>query len=275
MRIRIAHHTTYRYERPVRSINQILRLTPPDTEDQQVISWRIDFDVDGSLRGGRDPLGNITHSLTIDGPVNEMTLSVTGEVHTQDSGGLVRGTYEPFSPDVFLRQTDLTEPNGAIREFSLDIRSSHGDALQAAHGLLAAIHRDIAFDTEPTHVATTAAESFAMRKGVCQDLTHVFLAAVRLWGVPARYVSGYFKRVDGVDYQDAGHAWAEAWLPEVGWIGFDPANGICVTPAHVRVAIGLDYLGAAPVRGSRYGGGRESLSVALHVAEAAMRQRQE
>ena len=106
--------------------------------------------------------------------------------------------------------------------------------------------------------ATTAAEAFALKRGVCQDLTHVFIAAARHLGVPARYVGGYFHRADGVTQQDAGHAWAEAHVPALGWVAFDPANGICATDAHVRVAVGLDYLGAAPVRGARRGGGNET-----------------
>ena len=85
---------------------------------------------------------------------------------------------------------------------------------------------------------------------MCQDFTHIFIAAARSLGIPARYVGGYFHRDDGVIEQDAGHAWAEAFVPELGWVGFDPANGICATDAHVRVAVGLDYLGAAPVRGT-------------------------
>ena len=104
-------------------------------------------------------------------------------------------------------------------------------------------------------------EAFALKRGVCQDLTHVFIAAARSLGIPARYVGGYFHRNDGVIEQDAGHAWAEAFVPELGWVAFDPANGICATDAHVRVAVGLDYLGAAPVRGTRYGGAGETLAV--------------
>ena len=69
--------------------------------------------------------------------------------------------------------------------------------------------------------------------------------------------------------QEAGHAWAEAYVPDVGWVGFDPANGISPTDAHVRVAIGLDYLGAAPVRGTRKGGGAEALTVTILVDQAA------
>jgi len=136
------------------------------------------------------------------------------------------------------------------------------------HALLTALNREITFDTDPTHAATTAAEAFALRRGVCQDLTHIFIAAARRLGVPARYVSGHFYRIDGVTEQDAGHAWAEIFVDELGWVGFDATNGICTTDAHVRVAVGLDYLGAAPVRGTRFGGGGEHLKVAVHVDQA-------
>ena len=87
--------------------------------------------------------------------------------------------------------------------------------------------------------------------------------------IPARYVGGYFHRADGVVDQEAGHAWAEAHVPVIGWVAFDPANGICATDSHVRVAVGLDYLGAAPVRGTRYGGGAESMAVRVQVDQAA------
>ena len=120
----------------------------------------------------------------------------------------------------------------------------------------------------PVSTGTTAAEAFALKRGVCQDLSHIFIAAARGLGVPARYISGYFRRSDVVD-QEAGHAWAEAHVPDLGWVAFDPANGMCATDAHVRVAVGLDYLSAAPVRGTRYGGGGEALAVKIQVDQAA------
>jgi transglutaminase-like putative cysteine protease len=91
---------------------------------------------------------------------------------------------------------------------------------------------------------------------------------------PARFIAGHFLRSDGLVNQQAGHAWAEAFVPDLGWVGFDPANAICTTDAHARVAIGLDYLGAAPVRGTRYGGGMETLSVTVKVDQAGGRQGQ-
>ena len=118
--------------------------------------------------------------------------------------------------------------------------------------MLDRLHEDIAFDPDPTHAGTTAAEAFALKRGVCQDMAHIFIGCARAAGVPARYISGYLHRNDGVTDQGAGHAWAEAYVADLGWVAFDPANGICATDAYVRVAVGLDYLGAAPVRGTRY-----------------------
>ena len=110
------------------------------------------------------------------------------------------------------------------------------------------------FDNAPTEATTTAAEAFALKRGVCQDLTHIFIAAARSLAIPARYIGGHFHRDDGVTEQEAGHAWAEAFVPDLGWVAFDTANGQSRDRCPCPVAVGLDYLGAAPVRGSRYGG---------------------
>ena len=110
---------------------------------------------------------------------------------------------------------------------------------------------------------------------MCQDLTHIFIAAARSLAIPARYIGGHFHRADGVTEQEAGHAWAEAFVPDLGWVAFDPANGICATDAHVRVAVGLDYLGAAPVRGSAMAAAtRRSMSRCGSIRSASQSQRQ-
>jgi transglutaminase-like putative cysteine protease len=159
----------------------------------------------------------------------------------------------------------LTRPDPAIAEFAARSRRGGEEPLQMLHDLLERLHGEMAFDNKPTEATTTAAEAFALKRGVCQDLTHIFIAAARSLAIPARYIGGHFHRDDGVTEQEAGHAWAEAFVPGLGWIAFDTANGLCATDAHVRVAVGLDYLGAAPVRGSRYGGGNETLDVAVRV----------
>ena len=269
MRIRISHATTYAYDTPPTGVTQLLRLTPRDHDGQHVVSWRIDLSEDCLLHQHEDAFGNITHSFTAEGPFNKLTVEVAGEVDTQDTDGLVSGAVERFPPQLYLRETSLTQTDAAIIDFAQATRAAtDGDTLILLHALLTVLNREIAFDTDPTHAATTAAEAFSLRRGVCQDITHIFVAAARALGVPARYVGGHFHRADGVTAQDAGHAWAEAYVENLGWIGFDPTNGICITDAHVRVAVGLDYLGAAPVRGTRFGGGGETLTVAVRVDQA-------
>ncbi|MGA7528026.1 MAG: transglutaminase family protein [Pseudolabrys sp.] len=269
MRIHISHATTYTYDAPPSGVTQLLRLTPRDHEGQHVLSWRIDLSEDCLLHQHEDAFGNIIHSFTAEGPFDRLSVEVDGEVDTQDTGGLVKGAVECFPPQLFLRETSLTQPDPAIVDFAKTAQAgTNGDNLALLHALLAALNRQIAFDTDPTHTATTAAQAFALRRGVCQDITHIFVAAARSLGIPARYVGGHFHRADGVTSQEAGHAWAEAYVENLGWVGFDPTNGICITDAHVRVAVGLDYLGASPVRGTRYGGSGETLSVAVRVAQA-------
>jgi transglutaminase-like putative cysteine protease len=268
MRIRIAHETVYRYDRPAKGLIQALRLTPRDHDGQHVRLWRIEPSADGLLRRDEDVFGNSMHLFSADGTVEELVIRVVGEVETHDTHGMIRGTVERLPDPFYLRDTALTEADESIRAFASDaVGDMSSDPLSGLHRLLSAVHDDVAYDTKPTQSTTTAAEAFAIRRGVCQDLTHIFIAAARHLGVPARYVSGYFHRADGVTEQEATHAWAEARVPHLGWVGFDPANGFSTSDAHVRVAIGLDYLGAAPVRGSRYGGGAETLDVRLTVED--------
>jgi transglutaminase-like putative cysteine protease len=270
MRIRISHETVYRYDAPASGVIQTLRLTPRNHDGQYVVSWRIDISDECRLDHHEDAFGNIAHTFTAEQSLTELSVTVDGEVETQDTDGIVRGAIERFPPSLFLRETALTRPDTAILAFAREARAAAGeDTLELLHLMTERLHGEIVFDTDPTHTATTAAEAFALRRGVCQDLSQVFISAARSLGIPARYVGGYFHRADGVVLQEAGHAWAEAFVPDIGWVGFDPANGISPTDAHVRVAIGLDYLGAAPVRGARKGGGGEALTVRIHVDQAA------
>jgi transglutaminase-like putative cysteine protease len=270
MRIRVSHTTRYCYDTPPASVTQILRLTPRNHDGQYVVSWRIDLSKDCLLHKHEDAFGNITHSFTAEGPYNELSIAVEGEVDTHGTNSVVRGAVERFPPSLFLRETALTLPDTAIIDFANTVRdSAAGETLPLLHLLTTALNREINFDSDPTHAATTAAEAFGLRRGVCQDLTHIFIAAARHLDVPTRYVGGHFYRADGVTAQDAGHAWAESYVEHLGWVGFDPANGIGTTQAHVRVSVGLDYLSAAPVRGVRYGGGSETLKVAVYVDQAS------
>ena len=270
MRIRISHLTSYVYGTPATSVIQMLRLTPRNHDGQYVARWRIDVSIDCRLDQHEDAFGNLTHTFSTDGPFSELAVMVEGEVETRDTQGIVRGTVERFPPSLYLRATALTTPDADICAFAAASRDAEdGNVLNLLHHMLERLHDDMVYDTDPTQVATTAAQAFALKRGVCQDLTHIFIAAARSLAIPARYVGGYFHRDDGVDEQEAGHAWAEAFVPGLGWVAFDAANGLCATDAHVRVAVGLDYLGAAPLRGTRYGGGGEVMSVKVRVDQAS------
>jgi transglutaminase-like putative cysteine protease len=275
MRLRIEHRTHYAFSQPQRRLVQLLRVTPPSFDGQAVVDWHVEVDCDARLKRSRDGYGNEVTMLYVDGPVDRIALTVGGEVLTENRAGMVHGAPEPLPVELFLRPTPQTMADEAITAFAHDIAESAADPLSRLHGLCGALYRRIAFDTGDGNPHRDAASTFADGHGVCQDHAHVFAAAARVLGHPARYVSGHLWRSDGQHVQPAAHAWAEAWVEGYGWIGFDPANGVSPTDAYVRVAVGLDYRDAAPVAGARMGGGTEELHVEVAVAEAsAQRQSQ-
>jgi transglutaminase-like putative cysteine protease len=273
MRIRIVHRSHYRYDPPATGVIQMLRLTPRNHDGQYVARWRIDISADARLAAHEDAFGNIIHVFSADGPFSAVTVEVDGEVETQDSQGIVRGTVERFGPTLFLRDTALTQADAAIRDFAHGVRAAKtgedGNVLLAElHGLLDQLHDDFAHDPDDAPPAANAAEAFARKRGSSRDLTHIFIGAAHCLGIPARYVGGYFHRTEATEAdQAASHAWAEAFVPELGWVAFDPAQGFCPTDAHVRVAIGLDALGAATVRRMHYGAGAETLAIAIKTGQ--------
>lgn len=182
-------------------------------------------------------------------------------------GGLVRDPCERLPPGYFLRNTPLTAPDELIADF----------AAQAARGaspldrlamLMNGIGDRIAYRPGTTDSRTNAADALALGSGVCQDHAHVFVAACRSLGIPARYIGGYFWSGADAGTGQASHAWAEAFIDDLGWVGFDPANRTLADERHVRVGVGLDYWSAAPIRGIRRGAAKETLSVVLDVAAA-------
>lgn len=265
MRIQVEHHTSYSYERPASGIIQALRLTPRNSDSQYVRRWRVDANVDGAMRDGSDPFGNHLIMFYAEGMIPQLTLTVSGEVDVTDTAGVVRAT-ETLPPMVYLRSTDLTRSDDALVEWAEGLKAPAGE-LATLHALMGDLHGRMSFDVTETDAATPAATAFASERGVCQDFAHIFCAGARALGIPARYVSGHLAR-QGHEAMEAAHAWAEAYVADLGWVAFDPANGICTTDAYLRVAIGLDYLDAAPVRGARRGGGAEAMHVQVRAGHA-------
>lgn len=265
MQLLIDHITRYTYTQPAAGIVQVLKLTPRDTDSQQVVNWRIDMDVDGSLLASTDAHGNACHIFYAERAVEALTLHVRGLVITTDTAGQVSGADEPLAPILYRRETALTATTPAIAALADELVCA--DDLATCHSLMLGIRDRMQFEPGITDMVTDADTALRLGRGVCQDLSQIFLAAARHLGIPARYVSGHYAAIDHPE-QEAAHAWAEAHVEGLGWISFDPTHGVCGTEGHVRVAVGLDALEAAPVRGSRRGGGIESLAVGVHGRQA-------
>jgi transglutaminase-like putative cysteine protease len=270
MRLFIEHRTDYRFSEPQARVVQLLRMTPGSHAGQNVVDWRVDVDCDARLKPGRDGFGNETHMLYVEGRVDRISLTVTGEVLTEDRAGMIAGTAEPLPPAVFLQKTSCSTADAAIADFARGIAADGGSRLSQIHRLNEALHERLTLDRGRRRGDRDAATTFAEGHGAYTDLAHVFIAATRTMGVPARYVSGHLLRRDaGNELQEAAHGWAEAWIDGMGWIGFDPAGGMCPDDAYVRVAVGLDYRDAAPLSGARIGGGDEELEVGVRVGLTA------
>jgi transglutaminase-like putative cysteine protease len=272
MLIDIRHTTTYSYETPAFYSIQRLRLTPPAFEGQRIVSWSIDAPgMDKSLVF-RDGFGNLSHVASVAGTHEGIVIAASGCVDTSDRCGIVRGLVDPAPLRVYLRETHITAPDKAIRELARSVGGrSPKDTLDCLHGLMSAVRDAIEYEIGATHEETTAAEALSRGKGVCQDHAHVFISSARLLGIPARYVNGYFL-AGTIAPSEAHHAWAEAWVEGLGWVGFDPANGMCPTERHVRLACGLDAPSAAPIRGTQRGGEKEALDVKVEVEQQGSQQ---
>lgn len=273
MRLSIVHETRYAYATPASYTIQYLRLSPPSTEQQQVLHWRLDLP--RPARTFIDGFGNTAHVLVIDRPHREIHIRAQGEVEVDDDPQPLRDA-GPYRPELFMRTTELTAQDEALRSFAEGFRRQVvADRAAAAESLMLAVREKIAYKTGATQVTTPAAQAFARGAGVCQDHAHVFVSCCRQLAIPSRYVSGYLapKTItvnrDGSVQGLASHAWAEAWIDGVGWQGFDVANRIRANGHHVRLAVGLDYLDACPIRGFHRGGSGESLGVEVRVATGA------
>ena len=267
MRIRISHRAIFTYRTPAKSIIQILRLTPRSHDGQRVGSWRIDMDVDHALRMSEDAFGNIVHTTNIAGPLTQLTLSVDGEMETFDTAGVVRGSIERFPPELFLRSTPLTESDAAMRDFGAAALAQGKNTLDGLHHLMGEIADALEFDAELVGDTTTAAEALMRKRGGACDFAHLFIACARHGGMPARFVSGYRLDPESKAALTAGHAWAEAYVEGLGWVGFDAAHCVCPEETHVSVARGLDYQGAAPIRSAKSGGDGEEISVEVRLSQ--------
>lgn len=264
MLIHVRHVTHYMYQDAPSYLVQRLHLEPSDFATQHNVSWVITAPgMDGALRY-RDGFGNWVHLVTCIPGDDGLEIIAEGDVETEDASGLVRGLQGQVPDAVYLRVTPFTTVDAKLATLAQSFNRK-APALETAHAMMGAVHKAVAYEVGTSHAHTTAAEAFAEGKGVCQDHAHIIIALARHMRIPARYVTGYL--VTGVGASStAAHAWAELLVPDLGWVGFDAANGQCPTGEYVRVAAGLDAAAVAPVRGTRRGGfGPEELRVEVRV----------
>lgn len=272
MHLKIRHITSYHYDIPVHYALQRLRLTPLSAPGQKVLNWSLRMENSEKQASFNDQFGNRTELWSTMEEPKQTVIVAEGEIETEDRAG-VAGPHVGFCPLwLYLRETPLTAPGGLIRALAEELRPET-NTLGQMHALMEQLNEKIAYQTGETHAQTTAEEAMANGMGVCQDHAHAFVATARLLNIPARYVSGYLF-MDGIEEQTASHAWAEAHVPGIGWVGFDAANRICPDERYARIAYGLDYQGAAPVSGMRLGSAEEHLHVALTVQDRAQQQSQ-
>jgi transglutaminase-like putative cysteine protease len=264
MLISIRHVTRYAYAEPVGYAIQSLRLTPLSFNGQRVLDWQVHMPGFGPVLQFKDGFGNIVQVTTINTPHQEVVIEASGTVETTDCSGVVAGLPNTSPCRVFLRETTQTKPDAAIRDLAASAKGQ--DLLDTLHTLAGIVCDRVDYVLGSTDAHTGAAEALADGKGVCQDHAHIFISAARSLGVPTRYVTGYLV-LGEQSRSEAHHAWTEAWVEGLGWVAFDVANRICPTERYVRLAVGLDAGGAAPVVGSRRGGQHELLDVSVDVRE--------
>lgn len=266
MRLAIRHTSTYRFDQPVVHALQRLRLTPKATQGQAVLDWSMTFENAGRELEYEDQHHNHVTLVSIDEGALEVMITCEGMVETSDNTGVI-GRHAGHLPLwSFVGQTPLTQAGPRLRYLVRGLEAPDRSRLDYLHDLSAEILRQAPYGTGSTGVGTTAEQALEAGGGVCQDHTHIFIAAARMTGIPARYVSGYLMMNDRID-QEATHAWAEAHVDGLGWVGFDVSNGISPDTRYVRVATGRDYRDAAPITGISFGSRTENLHVAVAVEQ--------
>ncbi len=262
MKLHIQHVTQYDYSSPVLYAMQTLCLTPQASAHQTVLDWALT--APGPLFALRDSYGNLGHTWALSRRVFGSAVKASGTAETHAAPWL---TDASAPPQLYLRITPLTEPDDRLEALGR-VHLHDGVSERSALALACAVFERLGYHTGATGVETTAREAWSLAEGVCQDHAHVFIAACRANGVPARYVSGYFYAPDAPHL--ASHAWVDICVDaaQSRWLSIDVTHQCLMDERHVRLAVGLDYAACSPIRGEREGGGDESMQVRIDIRQA-------
>jgi transglutaminase-like putative cysteine protease/predicted glutamine amidotransferase len=285
----VTHRTTYRYAQTVERSTHLLRLVPFHDRLQTVLEHSLVLKADGAEIESKqiefdDVFGNRARRIVLERPFRELVVIARSKVVVKDTDPLEfkplsarrsiplvwmpwqREMMAPYILPAELPETQLHE----LAEYAMTfVERNDYDLIGTLLDMNRSIYKEYKYSQGTTTVGTTAFDVYANRRGVCQDFTNLFICLARLLGVPARYVCGYVytgPKAENTAQSEASHAWVQLYLPELGWKGFDPTNGILTQTDHVRVAVGRNYGDATPTSGTIYvGGGAETLQVEVRV----------
>jgi transglutaminase-like putative cysteine protease len=287
MKLRVVHKTTYSYGDPVTTSHHEARLAPRDGEGQRTLAHELVITPEPASRRRRfDYFGNRAVHFSLSEPHRTLEVRATSTIEVRplrppelDDTPPWESVRDTLRAD---RKRDLLDAyqmtfdspfvvqSQELREYAAASFEPGRPALEAVRELVHRIYKDFTYDARATEVSTPLAEVFRLRRGVCQDFAHLAIGCLRAQGLPARYVSGYLMtrpppgkpKLVGAD---ASHAWFATFVPEYGWVDFDPTNDLLPADEHVSVAFGRDFSDVTPIRGVILGGGQHQLSVAVDV----------
>ena len=294
MQLEVVHETRYDYVAPVTLAHHLAHLRPLADEHQALLEHRLDIDpAPTHARESHDGLGNACHHFSVLGPHTSLTVRATSRLRLQRrfaaldaaasppwqalADGLRYVARAPFHSSVeFTLPSPYVPRLEALRDYAQGLFPPGRPVAAGAIALMHRVHADFDYDPESTQVDSPLAEVLEHRRGVCQDFAHLMLGALRMLGLPARYVSGYLlTRLPGDATDrvgaDASHAWVQLHCPGTpgvgadGWLDLDPTNDLVPELGHVRLAVGRDYGDVTPLRGVIRSGGRHTLEVAVHT----------
>lgn len=274
---KVLHRTVFEYDSPVRNSVNTLHLEPRTFPFQRTLSKVVTVLPATRLRCFHDLFENVTHHFEI--PGDHRRLEIVSRIRVQnlplelpeaDQQVMLheyRGGDIPERTWAYLQDSPLVSRSPQVWRQAIDVTSGIGPVFGQVVAIMHWIHGNFRYDTSSTNVSTRIEEAFALRRGVCQDFTHVMLGLCRSVGIPARYASGYLYNGprDHLVGAQASHAWAEVFFPEVGWIGFDPTNETLADERYIKIAVGRDYDDVAPVKGNYHGTAHGKMSVQVEV----------
>lgn len=277
LRLSVLHRTTFHYEMPVtRSVNT-LRLEPSVFPSQKLLSSFIRVIPATRLQRFTDLFQNVTHHFELPGAHSRLEIESRLRVHNLplflSETALASSLEEYNEPSVrewiwtYLQESRWVSISPEIWRAAIDVTRGTFPVFGQACALMGWIHREFRYESGVTAVNTHLEEVFVLKRGVCQDFTHVMLGMCRSVGIAARYASGYLYNgpTDSLLGAQASHAWCEIYLPSAGWVGFDPTNNTVVDERYVKIAVGRDYDDVAPLDGSYHGSGHCRMEVCVEV----------